>query len=53
MRHPVLMISMPLLERYLRQKNGRTPEQQLDDACMSTLCDIFPVLPDAATGWRL
>ena len=49
---PVLMVSMPLLERYLRQKNGRTPEQPLDDACMGTLRGIFPVLPDIASAWR-
>jgi hypothetical protein len=45
-----LMITMPLLERYLRQKNGRTPEQELDGACMETLRAIFPALPDVATA---
>jgi len=49
---PVLMISMPLLERYLRQKNRRTPEQLLDDACMDTLHSIFPALPDTPTAWH-
>ena len=48
----VLMISTPLLERYLRQKNGRTPEQSLDDSCMETLRSIFPTLRDAATAWN-
>lgn len=48
----VLMVSTPLLERYLRQKNGRTPEQPLDDGCMGTLRRVFPVLPDNATAWR-
>jgi len=46
----VLMISAPLLERYLRQKNGRSPAQELDDACMTTLYHIFPALVDAATA---
>ncbi len=46
----VLMISTPLLERYLRQKNGRTPEQSLDDSCMETLRSVFPALVDTATA---
>lgn len=48
----MLMISTPLLERYLRQKNGRTPDQSLDDSCMETLRSIFPTLRDAATAWN-
>jgi hypothetical protein len=48
----VLMISTPLLERYLRQKNGRAPEQSLDDSCMETLRVMFSALPDVATAWN-
>jgi hypothetical protein len=48
----ILMISTPLLERYLRQKNKRTPDDQLNDACMDTLRSIFSVLPDRAAAWR-
>ena len=48
----VLMISAPLLERYLRQKNGRAPEQSLDSPCMEMLRGIFPTLRDAATAWN-
>lgn len=46
----VLMVSTPLLERYLRQKNGRSPAQELDDGCMTTLYQIFPALVDVATA---
>ncbi len=45
-----LMISLPLLERYLRQRTGLTPEQSLDDRCMDTLRTIFPEIPDADTA---
>jgi hypothetical protein len=40
----VLMISLALLERYLRQKTLRTPADNVDEACMRELCAIFPVL---------
>jgi hypothetical protein len=42
---PVLMISMPLLERYLRQKNRIAPADALTDASMRDLCVMFPALP--------
>ena len=38
------MISLPLLERYLRQKNHVALTQPLSDASMSTLGVVFPVL---------
>jgi hypothetical protein len=46
----VFMISLPLLERYLRQKNGRAPADGLNDACHSDLRVIFPSLPNVATA---
>jgi hypothetical protein len=46
-----LMISFPLLERYLRQANGLKPEEVvLNDSCMTTLQTIFAALPDIATA---
>jgi hypothetical protein len=45
-----LMISLPILERYIRQKNGVLPEQSLSDGCMATLLTIFPALTDKATA---
>jgi len=50
---PVLMISLPLLERYLRQKNHVAPNDKLNDACMSNLCSMFPALPSVAVAWQL
>ena len=47
----ILMISLPLLERYLRQKNSLRPENPLNDGCMDTLRSVFPALPDRATAW--
>jgi hypothetical protein len=47
-----LMISLPLLERYLRQKNGLRPEQPIDGRCMATLRSVFRVFPDDATAWN-
>ncbi len=40
-----LMLSFPLLERYLRQKNNLNPSDALNDGCMTDLCTIFPALP--------
>ena len=40
----VLMISLPLLERYLRRKHKLTPEDGMSDAAMSGLCAMFPAL---------
>lgn len=42
----ILMVVFPLLERYLRQKNGLSPADTLNDSCMDGLCNIFPVLSD-------
>jgi hypothetical protein len=49
----VLTLSMPLLEGYLRQTNGRTPQQHLHNTRMNTLRGISSALPDTATAWRL
>src|ERR1700722_20079473 len=46
----VLMISAPLLERYMRAKAGRAPDQNIDAACLSVLRTIFPKLPDESTA---
>jgi hypothetical protein len=46
----VFMLSLPLLERYLRQKNRRSPADPLDEACMRDLCAMFPALPDATVA---
>jgi len=48
----ILMISFPLLERYLRQANGLNSEQNLDDKCMGTLRVVFPALLDIPTAWN-
>jgi hypothetical protein len=45
----VFMISLPLFERYLRQKNKLGPDDKLD-AAMPDVCVIFPALKDAATA---
>jgi hypothetical protein len=36
----VFMLSLPLAERYLRQKNNLGPDAVLDDAFMRNLCAI-------------
>lgn len=46
----VLMLSLPLAERYLRQKNKVGPEETLNDACMTSLVAILPALRDVATA---
>jgi hypothetical protein len=46
----VLMISLPLAERYLRQKNHVGPDDPLTDDCMTSLIRIFSVLPDVSTA---
>jgi hypothetical protein len=46
----VFMLSLPLAERHLRQKNNLGPNAPVDEAFMSSLCVIFPVLRDAATA---
>ncbi|PRC93285.1 hypothetical protein [Solimicrobium silvestre] len=40
----VFILSLPLLERYLRQKNGLTPSDGLSDACMTDLYNLFGAL---------
>ncbi len=40
----VFMIALPLLERYLRQANQRTAEDELNAGCWRTLRTLFPTL---------
>lgn len=46
----VLTLSLPLAERYLRQKNRVGPEEALTDACMTSLIAVLPALRDVATA---
>jgi hypothetical protein len=46
----VLMLSLPLAERYMRQRNKVGPEAGLTDDCMRTLVAILPALRDVATA---
>ena len=46
----VLMISMPLLERYLRRKNKIAQEAPLNQSAWDGLKTIFPSLPDPDTA---
>jgi hypothetical protein len=45
-----LMLSLPLAERYVRQKNHVGPESEMTNACMTSLIAIFPALRDVATA---
>jgi hypothetical protein len=49
---PILLIAFPLLERYLRQKTGLTPGQNLSDAYFDELTKSFPALKIRATAKR-
>ena len=42
----ILMVALPLLERYLRQIVGLGPKDNLNEDCMKELCKLFPELPD-------
>jgi hypothetical protein len=46
----VVMISLPLLERYIRQKTGLSPSESIDLRCMPILRSVFPVLSNDATA---
>jgi hypothetical protein len=48
----VLMLSIPLLERYLRQKNQLSPSDNLNDAFMKDLCAMFVALTSEAVAWQ-
>lgn len=48
----VFMITLPLLERYLRQKNRLTPSDNLTDACMIDLCSLFVALENVQVAWQ-
>jgi len=52
----ILMVTFPLLERYLRHKNGLTHEDNLSNDCMDELCEMFPALPNgkaARNFWKI
>jgi len=44
----VLIISLPLLERYLRGKHNLAPDDKVTDAAMGGLCGMFPALGTVA-----
>ena len=46
----ILMVVFPLLERYLRHKNGLSHRDNLTDGCMDELSKMFPPLPDRKTA---
>jgi hypothetical protein len=46
----VLMLSLPLAERYIRQRNKVAPGTDLTDECMRTLIGILPALRDVGTA---
>ncbi len=48
----ILMVSFPLLERYLRQKAGLRPEDDLVDGFYDELLRVFPELPTRTDGRR-
>ena len=45
----VFMVSLPLAERYLRQKNSLGPDASLSDGFMRDLVRLFPALRDVKT----
>lgn len=45
-----VMISLPLAERYLRQKRNVGPDASLTDDCMTDLVTMFPALRDVPTA---
>ena len=49
---PIFMIALPLLERYLRQRNQIKPQDNLNQACMDDLCSIFSELKSVESGWK-
>ena len=52
----ILMISLPLLERYLRSKTGIDESPQLDSRFHQHLVQMFPALGDVPTAkifWRI
>ena len=52
----IVMLSLPLLERYLRQKSGVHEKTSLDSRFFNELFSLFPTLGDTATArdfWRL
>ena len=48
----ILMIAFPLLERYLRHKNGLGHKDNLNDGCMDEFRKLFPILPNNEAAWK-
>jgi hypothetical protein len=48
----ILMITFPLLERYLRHKNKLSHKDNLNDRCMDELRFMFPVLSTTEVAWK-
>src|SRR5947207_3496197 len=48
----ILMISLPILERYLRQKSGAFEKKHLDDHFRQAFLKMFPALKDPDTATR-
>lgn len=48
----ILMISFPLLERYLRHKNKLSYKDKLNNGCMDELRCLFPVLSTTEIAWK-
>jgi hypothetical protein len=48
----ILMISLPILERYLRQQSGVFEKKSLDDQFRQALLKVFPALKDTDTARR-
>lgn len=46
----ILMVVFPLLERYLRHKNGLSHRDNLTHGCMDELSKMFPALRDRKTA---
>jgi hypothetical protein len=52
----LLMVAFPLLERYLRQRNQRTPQDDLNDHCWTDLRALFGTLKNnqqASQFWAI
>ena len=48
----ILMIIFHILERYLRNKNGLSHKDNLNDGCMVELRNLFPMLPSNDGAWK-
>ena len=48
----ILMIAFPLLERYLRHKNGLSHKDNLNNGCMDEFRKLFPILSTIEVAWK-